>query len=239
MNITYLGHSGFLAETDSAYYLFDYIRGTLPAFSPGKPLYVLASHSHEDHFSPLIFQPELADRTTTYLLSADIFKKFRRRPPEWLTGHADQIRWVKRGESLTLDICQILALTSTDIGVAFVIQESDGINLYHAGDLNWWHWEGEAHSWNRNMEMNYKHEIDKLSGHTFDAAFVPLDPRLEQAYWYGLHYFLDKTNSRHVFPMHFWEKYDIIPRYLKEHPVTPNSGTTIHLIHQEDETYEI
>ena len=239
MHITYMGHSGFLVETASAYYLFDYIRGTLPDFSSEKPLYVLASHSHEDHFSPLIFESTLASKATQYLLSSDIQKKYKRRPPEWLTKHADSIKWVSRGSSFILKNAAGRALVSTDIGVAFAIRENDGTSFYHAGDLNWWHWEGESKAWNRNMESNYKHEIDKLHGETFDAAFVPLDPRLESAYYYGLDYFMKQVHADHIFPMHFWEDYSVISRYLREHPIPDDQNTIIHLIKQEDESYEI
>ena len=51
MKITYIHHSAFLVETESAYLLFDYFQGKLPEFSEEKPLYVFASHRHPDHFS--------------------------------------------------------------------------------------------------------------------------------------------------------------------------------------------
>ena len=50
MKITYIHHSAFLVETESAYLLFDYFQGKLPEFSEEKPLYVFASHRHPDHF---------------------------------------------------------------------------------------------------------------------------------------------------------------------------------------------
>ena len=37
---------------------------------------------------------------------------------------------------------EIRTLRSTDEGVAFVVHYA-GKTIYHAGDLNWWHWEGE------------------------------------------------------------------------------------------------
>ena len=55
MKITYIHHSAFLVETESAYLLFDYFQGKLPEFSEEKPLYVFASHRHPDHFSKVIF----------------------------------------------------------------------------------------------------------------------------------------------------------------------------------------
>ena len=91
--------------------------------------------------------------------------------------------------------------------------EAEGKTFYHAGDLNWWHWEGEPASWNRNMETGFRREIDSIAGERFDAAFVPLDPRLEAAYGLGMDYFLQKTSATHVFPMHMWEEYGYISKY--------------------------
>ena len=45
MKITYIHHSAFLVETESAYLLFDYFQGKLPEFSEEKPLYVFAQTS--------------------------------------------------------------------------------------------------------------------------------------------------------------------------------------------------
>jgi hypothetical protein len=46
---------------------------------------------------------------------------------------------------------------------------------------------------------------------------VPLDPRLEGAYYYGFKYFLDTVSADTVFPMHFWKDYSVIDRYISEH----------------------
>ena len=55
MKITYIHHSCFLAETESACLLFDYFEGELPPIPENKPLYILASHNHHDHFSEAVF----------------------------------------------------------------------------------------------------------------------------------------------------------------------------------------
>ena len=56
MKITYISHSGFLAETKSYVFLFDYFKGTIPKIPDGKKLIVCASHKHQDHFNPEIFK---------------------------------------------------------------------------------------------------------------------------------------------------------------------------------------
>ena len=48
IQVTYLAHSGFLVELDSAALLFDWWKGTLPPLPEDKPLLVFASHRHEE-----------------------------------------------------------------------------------------------------------------------------------------------------------------------------------------------
>ena len=55
MKVTYIHHSCFLVETKSCYYLFDYEKGCLPEMDVTKPIYVLSSHGHPDHYHPEIF----------------------------------------------------------------------------------------------------------------------------------------------------------------------------------------
>lgn len=243
MLVTYLGHSGFLVETGAAYYLFDYIRGNLPEFAGEKPLYVFASHVHGDHFSEMIFEAGLQKRVEKYILSSDILEAqdSETQKREWMQNEETiaKIVWISEGEDISLQEFSVKAIHSTDIGVAFLLHEKNGTCIYHAGDLNWWHWDGEPDPWNPDMEKAYKKEINALADEVVDIAFVPVDPRLEYAYSYGLSYFLEKVQAKHVFPMHFWGDYEIIPRYLKEHPVSDEKNTTIHLIQKEDESYEI
>lgn len=234
MKITYLGHSGFLVETRQAYYLFDYIRGQVPAAAYEKPLYVFVSHSHGDHFSQEIFNEAVVPPAAGYILSDDIRKKFRKSPGPWLKSPGAEIFWAKPGSEIGLCGCRVLPLRSTDLGVAYLVDEN-GLRIYHAGDLNWWHWEGEAPGWNRNMEVNYKREIDRLKGIKVDLAFIPLDPRLGEAYWYGMEYFMRTVSPAAVFPMHFWEDYGVIGRYLREH----GGDGQIQKIEREGQEYEI
>ena len=69
--------------------------------------------------------------------------------------------------------------------MSFMVTYNDK-TYYHAGDLNWWHWFGESNQYNENMEMAFKKEIDKITEEHFEIAFLPLDPRQEDAYWWGI-----------------------------------------------------
>ena len=55
MTVTYIHHSSFLVETDRFYYLFDYEKGSLPQMDAAKPILVLSSHGHADHYNAEIF----------------------------------------------------------------------------------------------------------------------------------------------------------------------------------------
>ena len=59
------------------------------------------------------------------------------------------------------------------MGIAFLVR-CDGITLFHAGDLNWWHWEGEPDGENR--EMGALQAADQAGGRKIDLAFIPVDP---------------------------------------------------------------
>lgn len=145
------------------------------------------------------------------------------------------------GRTYELDGLTVTTLESNDEGVAFLV-EADGLTVYHAGDLNWWHWHGGGESpltnrdrsfieslisapatkpdidlspddmENLDMAIHYKREIDKLKGRKIDLAFVPVDPRLENEYAWGLDYFMRTVGAANVFPMHFWDDAGIVNR---------------------------
>ena len=60
-------------------------------------------------------------------------------------------------------------------------------------------------------------EIDKLKDIVIDIAFVPLDPRQENQYAWGMDYFMKHTHTKYVFPMHMWGDYEVYDR-LMENP---------------------
>lgn len=209
IKVKYLGHSGFLVEMEQAYFLFDYYEGALPKFDLKKELYVFVSHRHYDHYREEIFQLRSQIENIWFVISSDVkAEKFEK----------EDTIYVNPNEEISVGSSRIKTLRSTDEGVAFLVRYDD-IVLYHAGDLNWWHWDGEPDEYNSHMEQNYKCEIDKLAKEKIDIAFVPVDPRLGNAYSLGLHYFLEQTESKYVFPMHFWGNYDCLAQLKLEEEI--------------------
>lgn len=210
MEITYIGHSGFLAELSRAYLLFDYYEGELPGLKPDKPVFLFVSHFHQDHFNSQVFELLKGQEKVYGIFSKDIFES---RTPQ------EMKKWFVVPEQkyeLPLEIC-VETLRSTDKGVAFLVVTEEAV-VYHAGDLNDWAWEGETEQGNRSMTGRYQKEIKKLADRSIDVAFVPLDPRQGTFFDRGMRYFLEHTKAKQVVPMHFWKQPDIIDRFLEIHP---------------------
>ena len=213
MKVTYIHHSGFLVETDSCYYLFDYEKGSLPEMDITKQIFVLSSHGHHDHYNAEIFSVlnNYGMQNISAILSDDI------EPPENVN-----VLQVAAGNEYNLGLGQTLTtFESTDVGVAFLIEDKGEI-IYHAGDLNDWVWEEESDSYNERMTKDYHKQIkllsEKMNGREIDVAFVVLDPRQEKDYDKGMCCFLEHIPVKEVYPMHYWEKPDIIDTFLNEHP---------------------
>ena len=207
MQITYINHSGFLLETEKSYILFDYYKNEIPTMDNNKSIYIFSSHSHDDHFNPKVL--ELSDKYSdiTYIFSKDIQKKNKSEKP---------VTYVKANENYSIGDLKITTLKSTDLGVAFVVK-TEGMTIYHAGDLNDWVWSGETKAYNNNMTANFQREIDKIKGIDIDYAFVPLDPRQEDDYFRGAKYLLENTTVKTMFPMHFWGDFSVIKKFKREY----------------------
>ena len=207
MKVTYLDHSGFFVELEDSCLLFDYYRGELPGPNPDKKLLVFVSHAHYDHYNRKIFDMFGGRSDVRFVISSDIY-------PAGLPDREDIIS-VGPGEELPVLDASVRTLRSNDEGVAFLVH-SEGKTIYHAGDLNWWHWKGEPEAFNVMMRRSYQSQINKLQNEKIDVAFVPVDPRLGEQYFWVLDCFMKRVWSRWVFPMHFWGNYEIFDRLALE-----------------------
>lgn len=213
MKVTYIHHSCFLVETDRCYYLFDYQMGDLPALDITKPIFVLSSHGHSDHYNPEIFSLLEASgmQHVHAILSDDIT------PPP----NVNALPVAPEKKYMLAEQQTLTTFRSTDLGVAFLIEDRQTL-IYHAGDLNDWVWDGESDAYNAQMTLDYRKQMGLLSealgNREIDAAFVVLDPRQENDYDRGLCYFLEHIAAKEVYPMHDCGVPSIIERFLTDHP---------------------
>ncbi|MBQ7536225.1 MAG: MBL fold metallo-hydrolase [Stomatobaculum sp.] len=254
MTVTFLGHSGFFLELPEADILFDYYQGDLPSPDPEKPLFVFASHAHGDHFTRRIFSLAQKTEKILYILSDDIPKNkvpgdlmtagkvrftgpdkdFRVMVPQAGPGGSGEPAG-NTGTSV-----RVRTFLSTDAGVAFLLDVPDvpsgngksgtagvftGARIYHAGDLNDWHWDDVDQEWNDEQYRGYQDALKKIAacvsedGHVPDAAFVPVDTRLGDGefFWMGLDEYMKAVGARSIFPMHLFGDPAVIDR-MRELP---------------------
>ena len=235
MKVTYLYHSGFAVETKKHFLIFDYwktspLNGKLsdgvinPDEIREKDVIVFSSHRHRDHFNDVILTWGKTIERIRFILSDDI-------------GEFPNIKSIGPHESFNEQDFFVRTLKSNDEGVAFLLK-IDGVCIYHAGDLNWWHWEGEEGSWNDDIKKSYQKEIDTLAGETIDLAFVPVDPRLKQQYVWGIDYILRNADVKKAVPMHFGSKKSAIEKLLTDPVTEPYRDKIVPLV-KRGETAEI
>ena len=205
MVITYIYHSCFLIETDSAAMIFDYFRddGYVEKIIPGlkKPLYVFSSHFHGDHFNPAIFKWRDLAPGINYILSKDILEENKAAENDGFYMEKNDI-W--KDENIF-----VKSYGSTDAGISFYV-EVDGFKIFHAGDLNNWHWVDEAEEEeSKGYEEAYYKELTDITGEIkrLDIAMFPVDKRLRTDYYKGAREFIEKIETDLFIPMHFGDDY--------------------------------
>ncbi len=207
ITVTYLDHSGFALTTPGAVMIFDYYKDPDKKLekvlrdSPEKPVLFFVSHHHPDHFNTSIF--ELAqDRKRTYILANDIFSKL---VPK--TGLS--VAWLSAGDVIDSipGTTQVKAYGSTDTGVSYAISLTDGSVIFHAGDLNDWHWSEESTEREvAKAEERFKVIVDRIAEEIpeIKIAMFPVDARMGTDFAKGAQIFLSKVKVDNFFPMHFW-----------------------------------
>ncbi len=213
VTVTYLHHSGFMAAVEDTLLVFDYWRGegnALPMkariteedFKPFKRVFVFASHSHPDHFDEVIYTWNIGKYNITYIVSDDI--------PVGKRG-----KRMAAGDTLTFDDMKVTACPSTDLGVSFYV-DIDGLKIFHAGDLNLWHWRDESTLREiADAEKAFYDACEPLRDKPIDLCMFPLDPRLGGMFDAGINHFVMAVKPRLVIPMHWQERPEVAIEYAR------------------------
>ncbi len=174
-------------------------------------IYVFVTHRHSDHYNPVIFEWEQYNDNIKYILSDDI-------PRNNLSNNLnknEKIYYMKKGKEISIDNINIYAYGSTDQGISFLLSYNDK-TIFHAGDLNWWHWNSFSDEQLQQEEDDFKNEIDKLKGNKIDIAFVPVDPRLKDNYYLAGEYFIKTLKPNLFVPIHFEGEYNITEKFTEK-----------------------
>ena len=195
--VWYLNHAGYAVKTRNHLLVFDYFSQNPDPSAPGlcnghinpkelagENVMVFATHEHQDHFVPAIFEWRSGIPDIRYVLGCqpDSVPKYEFMGPR-----------VER----TIDGVKITTIKSNDPGVGFWV-ETDGVVIFHAGD----------HA-NRTRDFSgpYKEEIDFLAakGKQPDIAIMPVSGcgfGDQEAVKLGVYYALETLKPRVFMPAH-------------------------------------
>ena len=195
--VWYSGHSGWLVKTQNHLLVFDYWKSSAPPDAPGlangtlvpseikdQAVTAFMSHSHNDHYTPAMFDWKKEVPNISYVTG------FR---PEGKDGY----QLLALHEKNTLNGMEITAIESNDSGQGYFVKV-DGVSIFHPGDHT-----------NRQRDFSgpFKKEIDFLAdlGFKADILFAPVSGcgfGDIVAVKKGVYYAMDRLAARSVFPMH-------------------------------------
>ena len=215
LTVTYYHHSGFSVSWEKVLLVFDYWLGDglgevpeekriTPDFLAGfEEIYVFVSHEHGDHLDPVIYEWRNSVPGIMYIVSSDM--------PVGTRG-----KRMAPGDVMTLSkSVTVKAFSSTDLGVSYLV-DVGGIKVFHAGDLNFWHWRETSTA--REIEeadQAFRAAVEPIAKELVDVAFFPADPRLGLLFDAGANYFLMAVKPRLLIPMHFWGRGDIAVEFAR------------------------
>ena len=195
IKVEYINHSGFVVEAHEHILIFDYVNGHLPRhyLDSDKNVVFFVTHSHNDHYHPGIFSYK-----KQVIVSDDV-----------RLSHNQEALQVKEFDTLILDDIKIKVFGSTDLGVSYYVELKDA-RIFHAGDLNHWHWKEESTKDEIDLAtFQFLNVIEDIKGHPIDIAMFPVDPRMKKHYDSGARVFIHQIQPTYFFPMHFKEARDI------------------------------
>lgn len=236
MQAVYLNHSGFALLGEQITIIVDYFKGLeqegdtqalrKELFEREGAFYVLSTHFHPDHFNPEVLTWKEEREDIVYLFSRDILKRRK--------AKAEDAVFLRKEEVFKDEQIEVKTFGSTDVGGSFYIQ-TEGKHIFHAGDLNNWHWKDES------TEKEVKHaekaflkelELIHLTTDQFDLAMFPVDPRLGTDFARGAEQFVEQFKVDTLLPMHFWDKANEIESFR---PFAESHGVNYRILTQTGE----
>lgn len=216
-SVTFFYNSGFSVEVGEILLIFDYWRGDqgqLPRrawitdweLKKFRQVLVFVSHAHTDHYDSTIYSWDYTHLPITYILSDDL--------PDAPKGA--KCRRMNPGERTTVREVEIRAFDSTDQGVSFYVTVGD-MHIFHAGDLNLWHWREESTPREITRAENaYYAAVAPIERLPMDIAMFPVDPRMGGLYDAGANHFVMSAKPRLFIPMHWQDRPEVAVDYARK-----------------------
>ena len=212
--VTFFYQSGFTVAIEKTLLIFSYWQHeSIPEshwladrdFKGFNNIVVFVPRASAEHHDPVIYTWKQSF-PITYVVSSDAAAS----APE-----GANVRAIKQGESMTVANVYVSAHRSTDAGVAFWVR-TRGVGIFHAGDLNLWHWreENTLREITR-AEDDYYQAVAELPDKPLHLAMFPVDPNLGGFYDAGANHFIMAKKPGVFFPMHWGSREEIAQDYAR------------------------
>ena len=215
--VYYIYHSAFVIELEKSILIFDFYKFPNDTKKEkeeffnrfikknDKKVYIFSTHSHSDHFNKEILTWLEMNENIKYILSDDIR----------IYKHKN-FYFTKEDDSFELDNLKISTFGSTDLGSSFYIN-TENKNIFHSGDLHFWHWEDDTPKEEKSMYDAYIFQLEKITKlDRIDIAFVPVDPRLGVNTLEGVELFYEILKPKIIIPMHFSDDYSQMKNFIEK-----------------------
>ncbi len=214
VKLIYHYHSGFSVQVGGTLLVFDYWEGEdrklsnvgriTPQFLRAfEKIFVFISHAHPDHLDPVVYTWEMEGLPITYIVSSDM--------PIGTRGK----KLAPMQEKVLSENVTVRAFQSTDLGVSFLVK-AYGVNIFHAGDLNLWHWRQESTLREiETAEKAFAQAIEPLKQEKIDICMFPVDPRQGLMYDAGANQFILNIKPRVFIPMHWQDRPEVADDFAR------------------------
>ena len=213
LTVTYFHHSGFSVACENTLMIFDYWRGENRELGGSlalseedlmgyKQVLFFISHEHPDHYDRVVYDFKHLN-TVQYIIADD------------MPAEAEGFRMAE-GDHKTFGEAEVTAYASTDLGVSFYV-EIGGLHIFHAGDLNLWHWREESTLRQITQAENlYYAAVAPIIGKPIDLCMFPLDPRMGRMHEAGANHFIMTCKPRVFIPMHWQGRAEIANDFARK-----------------------
>ncbi|MDD4081112.1 MAG: hypothetical protein PHP02_06830 [Eubacteriales bacterium] len=215
--VTYFYQSAFTVSLKKTLMVFSYRQTGLSQLAPEQQLsekdfqgfnniLVFVSNNSLTHHDRKAIYSWKSSFPITYILSGDAKKDAPDLP---------NIRVCREGERFSVAQAKVSVFGSTDAGVSFMAEAED-MCVFHAGDLNLWHWreENTLREITRAEETFYG-KVAAIPKDKVDICFFPLDPNQGGLYDAGANHLIMAIRPRVFFPMHFGDRVEIANEYAR------------------------
>ncbi len=214
--VTFFYQSSFTVAIERTLLIFSYRETDLPQLEEAyrlseKDFYgfqnivVFVPRNSLEHHDPVIYTWKQSF-PITYVVSEDARKDAPNLP---------NVRVIAKGGSLSVAGVSVKAFGSTDEGISLLVK-AGGMRIFHAGDLNLWHWREENTLRDiAEAEDLFYQVVSEIPKDPMDLCMFPVDPNLGGFYDAGANHFIMAFKPRVFFPMHWGNRAEIAQDYAR------------------------